>query len=80
MISIIIPVYNAQKYLSRCIKSLRDQTYQQFEVILINDGSTDITGQLCDKYQLEDNRFRAIHTENYGPASARNTGINNAKG
>lgn len=79
-ISIIVPVYNSSKYLEKCFDSIRNQTYTDFEVIVINDGSTDCSGEICDKYATLDNRFKIIHKENGGVSQARNIGIDNAHG
>lgn len=79
-ISIIVPVYNSSRYLEKCFDSIRDQTYTDFEVIVINDGSTDCSGEICDKYAELDNRFKIIHKENGGVSKARNIGIDNANG
>ena len=80
MVSIIIPVYNVEKYLAMCLNSVINQTYSDFEVILVDDGSTDNSYDICENYTAQDNRFRVIHQENAGLASARNTGIKEAKG
>ena len=80
MISIIVPVYNTEKYLDRCIQSILSQTYTDFELLLINDGSTDSSGAICDKYAEQDSRVRVFHKENGGVSSARNVGLDNAKG
>ena len=80
MISIIVPVYNIEKYLPRCIESILGQTYTDYEVILVNDGSTDGSGQICDDYASRYTQFRVIHKENGGPSEARNTGILQAAG
>ena len=80
MISIIVPVYNAEKYLDRCIQSILAQTYTDFELLLINDGSTDSSGAICDKYAEQDSRVRVFHKENGGVSSARNMGLDNAVG
>lgn len=80
MISIIIPVYNVEKYLRVCLDSVINQSYSDYEVILVDDGSTDSSPAICDKYCSKDNRFQVIHQENMGLASARNTGIRAAKG
>jgi len=80
MISIVIPVYNCEKYLPTCIKSVIEQSYQDYEVILINDGSTDDSGRLCDSYVATDSRLKVVHTANRGPSAARNTGIDKCKG
>lgn len=80
MISVIIPIYNAEHYLDVCIKSVLNQTYQNIEILLIDDGSIDKSGEICDTYQKLDNRIRVIHKKNEGVSSARNTGIKNSKG
>lgn len=80
MISIIVPVYNTEKWLHRCVDSLLAQTYTDFEVLLINDGSTDGSGVICDEYAIRDPRVRAFHKSNGGVSSARNLGLDNAKG
>lgn len=79
-ISIIIPVYNTEKYLRRCLDSILAQTYKDFECILVDDGSTDDSGKICDEYAAKDNRFRVIHKENGGVATARQAGTEAAKG
>ena len=80
MISLIIPVYNVELYLSQCLDSILNQTYSDFEVILINDGSKDNSGNICDKYAEVDSRVRVIHQSNYGVSTARNRGIMEARG
>lgn len=80
LISIIIPVYNVQKYLDYCISSVREQEYSNIEIILVDDGSTDGSGGICDKYAGEDSRIRVIHKENGGLSSARNAGMTIMKG
>ncbi|MCQ2520973.1 MAG: glycosyltransferase family 2 protein [Lachnospiraceae bacterium] len=80
MISVIVPVYNVEKYLRCCLDSIKEQTYKEIEVIMIDDGSTDHSYEICKEYQEEDERFQVIHQENKGLASARNTGIRAAKG
>lgn len=77
-ISIIVPVYNVEAYLERCVESILKQTYTNFELLLINDGSTDQSGDLCDQLALRDQRIRVIHKENGGLSAARNTGIDHA--
>lgn len=79
-ISIIIPVYNSSKYLEKCFESIRLQTFTDFEVIAINDGSTDNSGNICDKFALLDTRFKIIHKKNEGVSVARNTGIEQSCG
>ncbi len=80
MISIIVPVYNVENYLLRCLDSIAQQTYTDFEAILIDDGSTDLSGHICDDYSKKDNRFRVIHQKNQGLSGARNTGLSETKG
>lgn len=79
-ISIIVPVYNASKYLNVCLNSIGNQEYEKFEVILINDGSTDASGRICDSYARSDVRFHVIHQENMGVSAARNAGLDCACG
>lgn len=79
-VTIIIPVYNVEKYLSICIRSVVEQTYKNIEIILIDDGTKDNSGILCDSYVKIDNRIRVIHKENGGLSSARNVGIEIATG
>ena len=80
VISVIIPVYNAEKYLKKCIDSVLNQTFTNFELLLINDGSHDNSGAICDKYAEKDSRVMVFHQENKGVSSARNLGLDNAKG
>jgi len=80
LVSVIVPVYNSGKYLRLCIESVINQSYKNIEIILINDGSTDNSGEIFNAYALSDNRIRVIHTRNNGPAAARNIGIENSKG
>ena len=80
LISIIVPVYNIEDYLPRCIESVLNQTYTNLELILVDDGSKDKSGEICDEYCKNDERIRVIHKENGGSSSARNAGINVAKG
>ena len=79
-ISVVIPIFNADKYLHRCINSVLSQSYTDFELLLIDDGSTDKSGKICDEYAREDDRVRVFHKENGGVSSARNLGLDNAKG
>ena len=80
LISIIIPVYNTEQYLSVCIESIISQDYPHFEIILVDDGSTDRSGQLCDDWAARDARIVVLHRDNAGAAAARNTGIDAAQG
>lgn len=79
-ISIIVPVYNVEKYLDNSITHIINQTYENLEIILVDDGSTDRSGQICDKYAEKDSRIRVIHKKNGGSSSARNCGIEAATG
>lgn len=79
-ISVIVPVYNVEKYLARCVDSVLAQTYENLEVILVNDGSKDTSGAICDAYAARDSRIRVIHKENGGLSSARNAGLDIAGG
>ncbi len=80
LVSVIVPVYNVEKYLVRCIESILAQTYTNLEILLIDDGSTDSSGKMCDEYAEKDSRIRVIHQENQGLAEVRNVGIRKAKG
>ncbi len=80
LISIIVPVYNAEAYLSTCVDSIIHQTHQEFELILINDGSTDNSKTICDNYQKKDNRIKVFHIDNQGVSHARNVGLSYAQG
>ncbi|RFU65822.1 glycosyltransferase family 2 protein [Peribacillus glennii] len=80
LVSIIMPVYNAEKYLSKCIDSILNQSYKNLELILVNDGSKDKSGFICDEYAKNDHRITVIHQENSGPSAARNNGIKAAQG
>ena len=79
-ISIVVPVYNVFEYLNRCVRSLLEQTYSNLEIILIDDGSTDGSGGLCDELASSDPRIKVIHQKNAGLSGARNTGLDNASG
>lgn len=80
MVSVIIPIYNRQKYLARCFDSIINQTVSDLEIILVDDGSADDSGRICDAYAEKDKRFRVIHKENGGVSSARNSGIDMMSG
>lgn len=80
LISIIVPVYNIKEYLPRCVASLTGQTYQNLEIVLVDDGSTDGTSALCDELALQDRRIRVFHKENGGSSSARNLGLAHCRG
>lgn len=80
IISIIVPVYNVEQYLKTCMESILNQTYQDIEVILVDDGATDSSGKMCDYYAAADKRVKVIHKENGGLSDARNKGISQASG
>lgn len=80
LISVIVPVYNVESYVEECIESIQNQTYMNLEIILVNDGSTDASGDICDQYAAYDERIQVIHKENAGVSAARNTGIESANG
>lgn len=80
IISVIVPVYNVENYLARCVESILAQTYPNLEVLLVDDGARDASGRICDEYADKDSRVRVIHKENGGLSSARNAGIEAAKG
>ena len=80
LISVIVPVYNVEAYVAKCIESIQNQSYQHLEIILVNDGSTDDSGDICDQYAAYDDRIKVIHQENGGISAARNTGIESANG
>lgn len=80
LVSIIVPVFNAESFINRCICSVVSQGYRDFELILVNDGSTDHSGDLCDAYMRDDARIRVIHRRNGGPSAARNAGLRLAQG
>ena len=79
-ISIIVPIYNVKKYIQQCVESLINQTYKNLEIILIDDGSTDGCGELCDEFGKKDQRIHVIHKQNGGLSDARNKGIDVASG
>ncbi|MCD2502901.1 glycosyltransferase [Clostridium sp. NSJ-145] len=80
IISIIVPIYNVEKYLPKCIDSILNQTFKEFELILVDDGSLDNSGRICDEYSKKDKRIRVIHKENCGVSSARNVGVESSLG
>ena len=80
LFSVIVSVYNVENYLDKCIKSLLSQTYSDFEIILVDDGSTDRSPKICDKYQQMDSRIKVIHKQNGGQSSARQAGAEITKG
>ncbi len=79
-VSIIIPIYNAEKNLPRCIESVLKQEYTNFELILVDDGSSDSSGAICDEYREKEHRIRVIHKKNTGVSDSRNIGISMAQG
>ena len=80
MISVIVPVYGVEKYIDKCIQSVLAQTYQNFELILVDDGSPDLCPQICDRYALKDKRVKVLHKDNGGLSDARNEGVKIASG
>lgn len=80
MISVVVPIYNVEKFLSKCIESILNQTYEELEVILVDDGSPDNCGKICDEFATKDKRVKVIHKENGGLSSARNAGLDIATG
>lgn len=80
LVSIIVPVYNVETYLDVCLQSLQKQTYKNIEILLVDDGSTDSSGNICEKYKTLDSRIKLIHQQNQGLSGARNTGLENATG
>lgn len=79
-ISVVVPVYNVEKYLHKCVDSIIDQTYKNLEIILVDDGATDMSGKICDEYLEKDSRIKVIHKINGGLSDARNTGMGQAQG
>lgn len=80
LVSVVIPVYNVRNYLEKCVKSVIDQTYSEWEAILVDDGSTDGSGEICEELALKDKRIQVIHKENGGLSDARNVGVQKARG
>lgn len=80
LVSVIVPIYNTLEYLQRCVDSIRNQTYRYLEIILVDDGSTDRSGAMAEKFAMEDRRIKVFHKENGGVSSARNLGIEKARG
>ena len=74
-VTVVVPVFNVEKYLHQCIESLLNQTYRNLEIILVDDGSTDNSGAICDKYRQKDQRIKVIHKCNQGLGFARNSGM-----
>ena len=79
-VSVIVPVYNVEKYLKQCLDSIVDQTLEDLEIVLVDDGSVDSSGTICDEYAKKDSRIEVIHKANGGLSDARNVGISKAKG
>ncbi len=80
LVSIVVPVYNVERYLSECLNSICNQTYRNLQIILVDDGATDSSGQICDLYASKDSRIEVIHQQNQGAAVAKNTGLDAAAG
>lgn len=80
VVSVIVPVYNCEKYIGKCIESIINQTYQDIEIVLVDDGSTDGSGNICDRYSKKDHRIKIIHKENGGVSETRNIGMDASSG
>ena len=80
LVSVIVPVYKVGKYLDKCVESIVGQTYKNLEIILVDDGSPDNSGEICDRLALEDGRIKVYHNENGGVSAARNFGLDHASG
>ena len=80
LVSIVVPVYNVEKYLKRCVDSIINQSYNNIEILLVDDGSTDSSGKICDDYLKKDSRIKVIHKQNGGLSDARNFGIDKSTG
>ena len=80
LISVIVPIYNTEKYLKKCLDSIINQTYKNLQIILIDDGSGDNSGEICDEYATKDSRIQVIHKQNAGVTAARNDGLDMATG
>ena len=80
LISVIVPVYNVEQYLKKCVDSIVNQTYKNLEIILVDDGATDSSGEICDELEKLDNRIKVYHKENGGLSDARNYGVERATG
>ena len=80
LISVVVPIYNTGKYLVECVEHILKQTYQNIEIILVDDGSTDNSGEICDAFMMQDERVRVFHQENQGAAQAKNLGLRKARG
>lgn len=80
LVSVVVPVYNVASYLEQCLDSVVNQTYKNLEIILVDDGSTDGSGAICDRYAEKDSRIQVIHKENGGLSSARNVGLERITG
>ena len=79
-VSVIVPIYNVEEYINKCVDSILNQTFKEFELILVDDGSTDNSGNICDTYKSIDDRVHVIHKNNGGLSDARNFGIEAATG
>ena len=80
LVSVIIPVYNVEKYLEKCLESIAKQSYENLQIILVDDGSTDASSQICDTFAERDKRVVVYHNENHGPGYSRNYGIDRSEG
>ena len=80
LISVIVPIYNVEQYVEKCIQSIVNQTYKNIQILLIDDGSTDNSGKICDEYAKKDSRIEVVHKRNEGLVRARKEGLNRANG
>lgn len=80
MITVVVPVYNVENYIKKCVESILNQTYRKLEIILVDDGSTDKSGEICDEFSVIDSRIKVIHKKNGGLSDARNAGLKIATG
>ena len=80
LVSIVVPIYNVEKYLEKCVQSIQTQTYENLEIILVDDGSPDMCGSMCDAYARQDDRIKVLHKKNGGLSDARNEGAKLATG
>ena len=80
LITIVVPVYNVERYVEQCVQSVLNQTYRNLQILLVDDGSTDSSGEICDRLATQDSRIQVIHQKNAGLSAARNVGIELAKG
>lgn len=80
LVSVVVPIYKVEQYLDRCVNSILNQTYKNIEIILVDDGSPDLCGRMCDEFKERDSRIKVIHQSNQGLSAARNSGLSIAGG